>query len=565
MRGGHVSIIGQPRRADSPTTARGAAGIQRSRTPAESQITMKLRDRLLLFSTAQLVVFGAAFALAYGAFRHSLLPMFEDLLRAKTEQIARLVGPDLEIALGGGDPTALAHEVEEVVGQADFEYLVVRDAQDRIVLTRGAVPDGELFAGPAAIARFAAGAIGAWLPVSALGRRLGTVAVGFSTARFDAVASWGRRILTGVAVMWLVALAYSLGFARSFVQPIRAMMDFSRKVAGGALSERLAIAAPGELRELRELRDYLNQMTSELERREAEREASAERAEAMRNELLAASRMAGMAEIATGVLHNVGNVLNSLNVSVAMIGDHVRSSRVAGLTRSLELIDAYPGGLPAFLDTERGKVLPTYLSTVSRHLAGENARMLDELDSVNRNVEHIKTIVAMQQSYARPSGVKQTVAIADLIDDALHMGESSLARRGIEMITDYARDLTLATDRHKVLQILINLISNARHALHDQRGGPQQLIVRARATAGALTITVTDTGVGIPAENLDKIFQHGFTTKPGGHGFGLHASANAARELGGSLRVASDGPDRGASFTLELPRRGDEGAHDDRN
>ncbi|TMQ25186.1 MAG: HAMP domain-containing protein, partial [Deltaproteobacteria bacterium] len=435
-----------------------------------------------------------------------------------------------------------------------------REAHGRPLLMRGVPPAGELFSGPEVVAQVERGKIRAWTRVSLEGLQLGSVAVGFSTARLEALAIWARRIAGGVALLWLLAVAYSIGFARTFVSPIRAMMDFSRKVAGGALSERLATAAPGELRELR---DYLNQMTAELERREAEREAAAGRAEAMRSELLAVSRMAGMAEIATGVLHNVGNVLNSLNVSVTMISDQIRGSRVAGLTRSLELVDAFPGGLHAFLGTEKGKVLPAYLSTVSKRLAEENARMLDELDSVNRDVDHIKTIVAMQQSYARPSGLKAPVEIAALIDDALRMGESSFVRHGIEVVKDYAAGVVVTSDRHKLLQIMINLISNARHALKEHRVPPQQLIVRVREGGATVEITVTDTGVGIPAENLEKIFRHGFTTKQGGHGFGLHASANAARELGGSLAAASDGPGRGATFTLELPRTTDEGNHDD--
>jgi len=522
---------------------------------------MKLRDRLLLFSTAQLIMFGAAFALAYGAFARSVLPMFEDLQRAKTEQVARTVAAELGGPLGAGDPTLLGRAVEHVVTEPDFAYLAVRDARDHVVLVRGALPADPLFAGAEAHAQAGDGAIGAWQSSTIQGAPLGSVAVGFTTARFDAVATWGRRSAVGVTLIWLAALVYSLGFARTFGAPIRAMMDFSRKVAGGALSERLAIVAHGELRELR---DYLNQMTSELEHREAEREAADERTRALRSELLAVTRMAGMAEIATGVLHNVGNVLNSLNVSVAMISDHVRGSRVAGLTRSIELVDSFPGGLRAFLGTEKGKVLPTYLSTVTRHLVEENARVLDELDSVNRNVEHIKSIVAMQQSYARPSGLREQVALAELIDDALHMGDSS-SRHGIEVITDYEGDLYLVTDRHKLLQIMINLISNARHALKEHEAPPQHLTVRVRSTLCDITIEVADTGIGIPSENLDKVFRHGFTTKPGGHGFGLHASANAARELGGSLRAASDGSGRGATFTLELPRHADGEARDERN
>jgi signal transduction histidine kinase len=280
--------------------------------------------------------------------------------------------------------------------------------------------------------------------------------------------------------------------------------------------------------------------------------------------------MAGMAEVATGVLHNVGNVLNSLNVSVAMISDQVRGSRVGGLHKSIALVDNFPGGLAAFLSTEKGKVLPSYLSSVAKRLAEENARMLDELAMVNRHVDHIKNIVAMQQSYARPTGLHEPVAIGALLDDALRMGEASFAKHGIEVIRDYEPGLSFVTDRHKLLQIMINLISNARHALKDHRVPPadsgaypladphplastHQLIVRVRRSPTGVTIAIADTGVGIPAENLDKIFQHGFTTKRGGHGFGLHASANAARELGGSLRVMSEGPGRGATFTLELP------------
>jgi signal transduction histidine kinase len=533
---------------------------------------MKLRDRLLLFSTAQLLVFAVLFAVAYGGFERSVLPMFESLLCSKSERVARMISAELEVPLGSDDRELLAREVSGILDDPDFSYLVVRNARDQVVFTRGKVPSGPLFDGDPYRAYATDHSVRAWAPVSVEGLALGSIAIVLSTVRFDTLAGWAQRLALGVALIWLAALAYSLRFSGAFAAPIRAMMDFSRKVAGGALAERLAIRAPGELRELR---DYLNQMTADLERREAERKAAAAHAEEMQSELLSVSRMAGMAEIATGVLHNVGNVLNSLNVSVSMISDQVRSSRVSGLTRSIELVDSFPGGLPAFLGTEKGKVLPSYLTSVSKRLSEENARMLDELASVNRHVDHIKTIVAMQQSYARPSGVMEAVVISTLIDDALHMGESSFAKHGIEVVKDYSSALTIATDRHKLLQIVINLLSNARHALKDQRSAhaelqePQQLIVRVRCTPPIVTITVTDTGVGIPAENLDKIFRHGFTTKQGGHGFGLHASANAARELGGSLRAASDGPGCGATFTLELPISGcetdNEKDHDVRN
>jgi len=511
---------------------------------------MKLRDRLLLFSTAQLVVFGVLFALAYGAFARNVMPMFQTMMRAKTERITRMLAGELDVPLGADDRTLIIRAVDDILRDPDFSYLAVRDAHDRLVFSSGTLPAEPAFSDRELAGFVVPGHVRAWATISLEGLRLGAVSLTFSTARCDAVATWAERIAVAVLLIWLAALGYSGVFARSFVSPIRAMMVFSRRVAGGGLAERLDIDAPGELRELR---DYLNQMTADLERREAERRTAAAHAERMQHELLSVSRLAGMAEIATGVLHNVGNVLNSLNVSVSLISDQVRGSRVAGLTRSIELVDRFPGGLPAFLGTDKGKVLPSYLTSVSRRLSEENAKVLEELGSVNRHVDHIKSIVAMQQSYAHPSGVREPVGIAALINDALQMCEASFARHGVEVVKDLSADLHVVTDRHKVLQILINLISNARHALKGHPAGPPQLTVRAHHTGGTVAIEVTDNGIGIPTDNLEKIFRHGFTTKPDGHGFGLHASANAARELGGNLQGTSAGPCRGATFTLELP------------
>src|SRR5262245_40003179 len=253
---------------------------------------MKLRDRLLLFSTAQLLVFGALFALAYGTFERSIVPMFESLIAAKTERVARLVSGELDTVLGADDRTLLTRAVTDTVDDPDFAYLVVRDTHDGIVFSQGKPPSAALFSNAEQVALSDDGSVVAWASIRRDGQRLGSVAIAFSTARFDEIAVWAKRIAVCGTLAWLAARLYSILFARAFVTPIRSMMDFSRKVAGGALSERLATGASGELRELR---DYLNQMTADLERREAERKAAATRAEEMQNELLSVSRMAGMA------------------------------------------------------------------------------------------------------------------------------------------------------------------------------------------------------------------------------------------------------------------------------
>ena len=103
-----------------------------------------------------------------------------------------------------------------------------------------------------------------------------------------------------------------------------------------------------------------------------------------------------------------------------------------------------------------------------------------------------------------------------------------------------------------MLQILVNLITNARQAMKEC---PKKILTLGiQATIGATArISIQDTGCGIAPENMTRVFAHGFTTKKNGHGFGLHSSALAAREMKGSLTVHSDGPGHGAIFTLELP------------
>ena len=495
-----------------------------------------------------LVVFGATFAVAYTSFKYTVLPMFEGLLETKSVRIARLAAQELDVPLGADDAQLIATAVDPIVKDPDFASVVVRDSRGRVVWTLGAAADRELFSGAPFSSLDQASHISSWAPVSLEGMKLGSVGVVLTTSRLDTLDRRAQWIAIFIVVVWLCAFGYSILFARSFVSPIFAMMEFTRKVAGGALTERLTTRAPGELAELRE---YLNRMASELERIELERQVEQGRSETLQRELLVVSRMAGMAEIATGVIHNVGNVLNSLNVSVTLLGEQLKKSRVTALSRSVGLFATFPGGLSTFLATDKGKALPDYLCAVSKHLTEENGRMLGELTSITSNVEHIKAIVATQQSYSLASGIVEEVLVEELLEDALRMGESSFTKHGVEIRRELGTNIRVVTDRHKLLQILINLVSNARHALHDSVN--RLLVARIAATTETITISITDSGVGIPAANLDRIFIHGFTTKPGGHGFGLHSSANAASELGGTLGVTSEGPGHGATFTLTLP------------
>ena len=272
-------------------------------------------------------------------------------------------------------------------------------------------------------------------------------------------------------------------------------------------------------------------------------------------ELLELSHRAGMAEIATGVLHNVGNVLNSVNVSADMLSEHISKAPVADLARVVELLREQGENLGAFFTSDpRGPKLAGFLSKLTDNFTLLQEKERGEVALLKKNVEHIREIVAMQQRYAHVSGATEILQVTDLVEDTLRINAASFQRHEVEVKCDFEAALPpLLTVKHKVMQILINLLSNAKQACDSPGHGEKRITVRVSHADDRMRVEVRDNGVGIAAENLDRIFNHGFTTKKDGHGFGLHSAANAAKELGGSLTVQSDGLGLGATFTLELP------------
>jgi PAS domain S-box-containing protein len=278
--------------------------------------------------------------------------------------------------------------------------------------------------------------------------------------------------------------------------------------------------------------------------------------EKLHRQLLDASRQAGRAEVATNVLHNVGNVLNSVNVSATLLLDDAKKSKVAFLSKAVALLDEHAGDLAAYVaDDPKGKQLPGYLSLLCQHLISERQRSIAELESVRQNIEHVKEIVAMQQNYAKVSGVTETVKVTEMLEDALRMSAAGLVRHGIEVVRQYTAEPTVTIERHKVLQILVNLISNAKYACDESGRKNKQIRLQISCRDRWIILAIIDNGIGIPPGNLTRIFNHGFTTRKDGHGFGLHSGALAAREMGGHLIAHSNGPGQGAAFTLELPAR----------
>ncbi|OHB74708.1 MAG: hypothetical protein A2Z25_19085, partial [Planctomycetes bacterium RBG_16_55_9] len=258
---------------------------------------------------------------------------------------------------------------------------------------------------------------------------------------------------------------------------------------------------------------------TERKRAEAELRAAQEK-------LVETAHRAGMAEVATDVLHNVGNVLNSINVSANFIQDKVLNSKAKNLKKVIDLISEHTEDLGAFLtQDERGKHIPVYLTEAAKLIVHENSDIAEKVRSLTKNVEHVKQIIKAQQGYARAGGVEVFVNINEVIEDAVEINSASLARHHVELKLELAKMPKIHLDKQRVLQILVNLITNAKYALSKSERPDKSLAVRCyKHGTDKLRIDVEDNGVGIPKENTAKIFRHGFTTREGGHGFGLHSS-----------------------------------------
>jgi signal transduction histidine kinase len=306
---------------------------------------------------------------------------------------------------------------------------------------------------------------------------------------------------------------------------------------------------------VQERTSQLLQANLKLSREITERQRAEQELAILHRKLVDAAHRAGMAEIATDVLHNVGNVLNSVNVSCTIAAERLRQSSVPQVQRVAQLLDEHADRMAEFLtNDERGRHVPEFLRELGDELVRERDDLLGEVNTLVKNVDHIKNIVAMQQSYAGVSGVVEPVSLAESLEDAVRLNASWLEQHSVDVVRQYAPLPELLVQKQKLLQVLVNLVQNARDSLVESgRPDPRLTLSIYQTDCDFVRIDIVDNGVGIARENLTRIFSHGFTTKKGGHGFGLHSCANAAKEMGGRLTARSDGVGCGASFTLELP------------
>ena len=295
----------------------------------------------------------------------------------------------------------------------------------------------------------------------------------------------------------------------------------------------------------------LRHANEELERRVEERTRELKQAQAR---LVETARMAGMAEVASNVLHDVGNTLTSLVVDTEQMHTAVKASRVDRVSKVFSLLEAHREDLSDFVTHDvRGRQLFAYLPGLAAELTQERELLLRGLKGMSRNVERVRTIIHLQQDYPKATLLEEECELSEVMEEALRLQAGALRQAGVRVLMELAPLPRVTLDRHRLIQILLNLLSNARQSMEATEPGRRSLWLRLGADAEWIRIQVEDTGQGIAPEARGRLFNQGFTTRKEGHGIGLHSSALSARLMGGQLTLDSEGPGRGAIATLVLP------------
>jgi signal transduction histidine kinase len=359
--------------------------------------------------------------------------------------------------------------------------------------------------------------------------------------------------------------------SRKFIVNTVPIMDDGSTVSGALVSfhdvteiDRMNLQLKEANSELEVSRIQILEQNQELEKTNTslhieinERKKAEAEKEKLYQQLMQASRQAGMADVASSVLHNVGNVLNSINVSTDTLIKTLKKPMVGDVCRIASMFREHQHDLQEFLTADpKGKQIPGYLGLVAESLSGSHQTIQNELDSLMKKVDHIKQVIMSQQDIARAGTVREAVSAEELLEQALVMAMPEPEKHRIQVEREYGHVPRFITDRHQVMQILVNLITNAKNAMVEYPGHSHRLTLRVGASTdgkGSIRFEVSDTGRGIAPDDLPRLFTQGFTTRKTGHGLGLHSAAIAAKGVGGAIKGYSEGEGRGATFTVDLP------------
>lgn len=266
------------------------------------------------------------------------------------------------------------------------------------------------------------------------------------------------------------------------------------------------------------------------------------------------ARKEGMADIAADILHNIGNILNSINVSMHLMEEGAKSMVLDDVIKAGRLLEDNMDRLEEFICVDgKGKKLMQFYLKLGTSASRLQEQLRFNLERIRTKVGAINETIAAQQSYAGIDMKFEELSVEPILEDAIKVNQATLEKYDIAVEKYYTTGYKTFVNRAKLFYIIVNLISNAKDAMTDTFGVRRKLTVSMYQDENGKYIRFTDTGAGLSEDYLDQVFEYGFTTKSGKYGYGLYNCAVYMAEMGGSINVESEGPGKGASFILRFP------------
>jgi sensor domain CHASE-containing protein len=273
-----------------------------------------------------------------------------------------------------------------------------------------------------------------------------------------------------------------------------------------------------------------------------------------RRQLMDQSFQAGFAELAKGVLHNLGNAMTPLGVRLTKLGERLRDAPAADVElAATELAREQP-------DSERYRDLQEFLRLGCRELGGALKEAQADVMVIQRQATIVQTALSELMRSTRNEHVVESVRLPDLVSQTLEIVPDACRQRLVVEADDSLRRVGVVNVARTVLRLVLqNLIINAADAVRE--AGRDKGVFRVAAEIvrdserDQLHLHCADNGIGIAHGNLERVFEQGFSTKSRdtNYGIGLHWCANAISAMGGRIWAVSDGPGRGASMHMMLP------------
>jgi signal transduction histidine kinase/DNA-binding LacI/PurR family transcriptional regulator len=265
------------------------------------------------------------------------------------------------------------------------------------------------------------------------------------------------------------------------------------------------------------------------------------------------AHLEGMMTIVNGILHNIGNVLNSISVSTQLIRDMIEASPLDDLLKANRLLENNLGNLDDFLSQDpKGKKLMQFYTKLGEPFRELQDRLLDQLNRMNEKIKFVNDIILTQEGYIGFKSTLEETEVVPLLEDILKIYLPSFDEHHIKIVKNYHKIPKIKVQKTKLFYVLVNLIKNAKDALLEVSETRRRLILTVETSGDNKYIRIADTGTGIRPELLQSIFAYGYTTKKDGHGFGLHSCANYMTEMKGKIWAESPGPGQGTTFVLQF-------------